>query len=150
VVQATVDEVTAAEIAERNNRISESHIHHKVFREQIVCIDHDSVIAFPKADGTWRQRARIRRRAGAYVGFGLLDLISKDFLKLVIIAFIIASPLAWYFMNSWLQDYVYRINISWWLFAAGGLAAIIIAFATISYQAIKAAVANPVKSLRTE
>ena len=66
------------------------------------------------------------------------------------IAFAIATPIAWYCMYLWLQDYAYRINISWWLFAAGGLVAIIIALATISFQAIKAAMANPVKSLRTE
>ncbi len=61
-----------------------------------------------------------------------------------------ATPIARYSMHQWLQDYVYRINISWWLFAAGGLVAIIIALVTISFQAIKAAIANPVKSLRTE
>jgi ABC-type antimicrobial peptide transport system permease subunit len=64
--------------------------------------------------------------------------------------FAIASPIAWYFMHKWLQDYVYRINISWWLFIIGGLAAILIALITVSFQAIKAAIANPVKSLRTE
>jgi ABC-type antimicrobial peptide transport system permease subunit len=69
---------------------------------------------------------------------------------LIAIAFLIATPIAWYYMNQWLQNYAYRITISWWLFATGGLAAIIIALATISFQAIKAALANPVKSLRTE
>jgi ABC-type antimicrobial peptide transport system permease subunit len=69
---------------------------------------------------------------------------------LIAIAFAIAAPLAWYIMHNWLQNYAYRIIISWWLFAAGGFIAIIIALATISFQAIKAAKANPVKSLRTE
>ncbi len=91
----------------------------------------------------------IRKVLGATAG-NIVYLFSKEFIILISIAFLIATPLAWYFMHQWLQDYVYRINISWWLFAVGGLVAIIIALATISFQAIKAAVANPVKSLRTE
>ncbi|MEO5890121.1 MAG: ABC transporter permease [Ferruginibacter sp.] len=91
----------------------------------------------------------IRKVLGATAG-SIVYLFSKEFILLISIAFLIATPLAWYFMNEWLQDYVYRINISWWLFAAGGLIAIIIALATISFQAVKAAIANPVKSLRTE
>jgi putative ABC transport system permease protein len=91
----------------------------------------------------------IRKVLGATAG-NIVYLFSKEFIVLIAIAFMIATPLAWYFMNQWLQNYVYRINISWWLFAAGGFAAIIIALTTISFQAIKAALANPVKSLRTE
>jgi ABC-type antimicrobial peptide transport system permease subunit len=77
-------------------------------------------------------------------------LFSKEFILLVAIAFVIAAPIAWYYMHQWLQGYVYRIDISWWIFVAGGFIAISIAVATISFQAIKAAIANPVKSLRTE
>ncbi len=91
----------------------------------------------------------IRKVLGATAS-SIVYLFSKEFIILISIAFVIASPIAWYFMHQWLQDYVYRINISWWVFAAGGLVAIIIALATISFQAIKAAIANPVKSLRTE
>jgi ABC-type antimicrobial peptide transport system permease subunit len=91
----------------------------------------------------------IRKVLGASAG-NIVYLFSKEFIILIGIAFAIATPIAWYYMHQWLQDYVYRISISWWLFAAGGLAAIIIALATISFQAIKAALANPVKSLRTE
>ena len=91
----------------------------------------------------------IRKVLGATTS-NIVYLFSKEFILLIFIAFLIATPLAWYVMNQWLQNYAYRINISWWLFAAGGLAAIIIALATISFQAIKAAMANPVKSLRTE
>lgn len=91
----------------------------------------------------------IRKVLGASAG-NIVYLFSKEFIILISIAFVIATPIAWYFMYQWLQDYVYRINISWWIFAAGGIAAIIIALATISFQAIKAALANPVKSLRTE
>jgi len=77
-------------------------------------------------------------------------LLSKDFLKLVLIAFLISLPVAWYFMHQWLQDFAYRINISWWIFPVAGLIALLVAFFTISFQAFKAAVANPVKNLRTE
>ena len=91
----------------------------------------------------------IRKVLGASIS-SVVYLFSKEFIILIGIAFIIASPIAWYFMNKWLQDYVYRINLSWWIFPAGGIAAIIIALATVSFQAMKAAVANPVESLRTE
>jgi putative ABC transport system permease protein len=66
------------------------------------------------------------------------------------VAFIIAAPLSWWFMNSWLNDYVYRIRMEWWIIGMAGLSALLIALATVSFQAIKAANANPVKSLKTE
>jgi ABC-type antimicrobial peptide transport system permease subunit len=71
-------------------------------------------------------------------------------LKLVIISFVIAAPIAWLAMHSWLQSYTYRISIQWWVFALAGILSVIIAILTVSYQAIKAAIANPVKSLRSE
>jgi putative ABC transport system permease protein len=80
----------------------------------------------------------------------LFSLLSKEFVILVLIAMLIASPLAWLAMNNWLEDFVYRISISWWIFVVAGVLALLIALATVSYQAIKAAVANPAKSLRTE
>ena len=91
----------------------------------------------------------IRKVLGATIG-GIVKLLSKDFLKLVLIALVIAVPFAWYFMNKWLQDFAYRISIGWWVFIAVGCLAMLIAFITIGLQAIKAAVANPVKSLRAE
>ena len=91
----------------------------------------------------------IRKVLGATAG-NIVYQFSKEFIILITIAFAIAVPIAWYYMHNWLQDYAYRINISWWLFAAGGLVAIIVALISISFQAIKAAVANPIKSLRTE
>jgi len=91
----------------------------------------------------------VRKVLGASVS-NIVMLLSKDFIRLIIIAFVIASPVAWWIMHNWLQDFAYRINISWWIFFAAGLLAVIIALATISFQAIKAAIANPVKSLRTE
>jgi len=91
----------------------------------------------------------IRKVLGASVSTIVL-LLSKDFIRLVIVAFVIASPVAWYIMHHWLQDFAYRINISWWVILVAGLLAGFIALATISFQTIKAAIANPVKSLRTE
>jgi ABC-type antimicrobial peptide transport system permease subunit len=91
----------------------------------------------------------IRKVHGASA-VSIVYLFSKEFIMLIATAFAIAAPIAWYYMNNWLQGYVYRINISWWLVAAGGFVAIIIALATISFQAIKAALANPVNSLRSE
>lgn len=91
----------------------------------------------------------IRKVLGASVS-SITTLIAKDFIKLVLIAVVIASPVAWYVMNMWLQDYAYRTQISWWIFVAAGISSIVIAIVTISFQAIKAAIANPVKSLRTE
>jgi putative ABC transport system permease protein len=91
----------------------------------------------------------VRKVLGASVN-SIIRLLSSDFIKLVFIAIFIASPIAWYFMNKWLQDFAYRINISWWMFAVAGFIAITIALITVSYQAIKAAIANPVESLRAE
>jgi ABC-type antimicrobial peptide transport system permease subunit len=91
----------------------------------------------------------VRKVLGASVT-SITTLLSKDFLKLVIISFLIAAPIAWWAMNSWLQSYTYRISIQWWVFALAGILSVIIAILTVSYQAIKAAIANPVKSLRSE
>ncbi|MGC4035813.1 MAG: ABC transporter permease [Chitinophagaceae bacterium] len=91
----------------------------------------------------------IRKVLGASVG-NIAGMLSKDFLKLVLISSVISFPLAWWAMHTWLQDFAYRVSISWWVFAIAGILALFIALATISFQAIKAAMANPVKSLRTE
>jgi len=91
----------------------------------------------------------IRKVLGASVA-GLTGLLSRDFLKLVCISCVIAFPAAWLAISKWLQGYQYRVNIEWWVFAAAGFMAIVIALATVSFQAIKAALMNPVKSLRSE
>jgi len=91
----------------------------------------------------------IRKVLGAGVG-GIVLLLSKDFLKLVLIAAVMAIPVSWYFMHKWLEDFAYRITINLWVFVLSALAAILIAMATICSQVIRAAIANPVKSLRTE
>lgn len=91
----------------------------------------------------------IRKVLGASV-FGIVRLLSRDFLVLVIISIILATPIAWWALSKWLEEYSYRISISWQVFAVAGVLAIFIALATVSYQAIRAAISNPVKSLRTE
>ena len=91
----------------------------------------------------------IRKVLGANIR-SIVQLLSKDFLKLVVIAFIIAVPVGWYFMHKWLQDFAYRIQIRWWVFLVAGLSAVMIAIITVSFQAIKAALTNPVQNLRTE
>ncbi len=91
----------------------------------------------------------IRKVLGATAA-NIVYLFSKEFIFLISIAFVIAAPVAWYFMNKWLQNFAFKIELSWWIFLAAGMASIIIALAAVSFQAIKAAVANPVKSLRTE
>jgi len=91
----------------------------------------------------------IRKVLGASV-IRITSELVKDFLKPVLIAAIIAFPIAWYTMDKWLQDFAYRINIGWWIFMVAGSLALLIALFTVSFQAIKAAIANPVKSLRTE
>jgi putative ABC transport system permease protein len=91
----------------------------------------------------------IRKILGAPVT-NIISILSKDFVQLVLIAFIIATPIAWWAAYKWLQDFAYKINMSWWIFALCGLAMLLIALITLSIQTIKAAMANPMKSLRTE
>jgi len=107
---------------------------------------------FGLASFTAGQRSKeigIRKVLGASVP-GIVFLLSKDFLKLVVLSLVIAVPLAWYAMSSWLEDFAYRIDMEWWVFAMAGLVAVLIALFTISFQSIKAALSNPVKSLRNE
>jgi putative ABC transport system permease protein len=113
----------------------------------IACLGLLGLAAF-----TAQQRIKeigIRKVLGASVT-SVVGLLSKDFLKLVLIALVVAIPIAWYAMNKWLQDFSYRIDISWWVFAIAGVIAVLIALMTVSFQAIRSAMANPVKNLRTE
>ncbi|HEX8279510.1 MAG TPA: FtsX-like permease family protein, partial [Segetibacter sp.] len=91
----------------------------------------------------------VRKVLGASVA-GITTLLSIEFLRLVFVSIILAAPVAWWAMDQWLQDYTYRVQIQWWVFAMAGIVSILIAVITVSFQAIKAAIANPVKSLRTE
>ena len=107
---------------------------------------------FGLAKFTTEQRIKeigIRKVLGASV-VGIANLLSADFLKLVLLGFIASTPVAWFAMNKWLQDFAYRIDVSWWIFAFAAFTALAIALITVSFQAVKAAVANPVKSLKTE
>ena len=107
---------------------------------------------FGLAAFTIEQRTKeigIRKVLGASIS-SINGLLSKDFLKLVLLSILIASPIAWYVMHDWLQGFAYRINIQWWMFAGAGLLAVVVAVITISFHAIKAAVVNPVESLRSE
>jgi putative ABC transport system permease protein len=107
---------------------------------------------FGLATYTAEQRIKeigVRKVLGASIG-SIVSMLSKDFVMLVVTASVIAIPLAWWAMNKWLQDFAYRISIGWWVFVAAGIIALLIAVITVSSQAIKAALANPVKSLRTE
>jgi ABC-type antimicrobial peptide transport system permease subunit len=113
----------------------------------ISCLGLLGLITFTAEQKT--KEIGIRKVLGASVP-GIIQMLSKDFLKLILLAFVIASPVAYYFMDQWLQDFAYRTDISWWIFVLSVLAAMFIALVTISFQAIKAAIANPVKSLRTE
>ncbi len=113
----------------------------------ISCLGLFGLVAFSAEQR--KKEIGVRKVLGASVA-GVVGLLSKDFLKLVGIAVLIATPIAWWAMNKWLQAFAYRVEMRWWMFALAGCTAIIIAMVTISFQAIRAAIANPVKSLRTE
>ena len=113
----------------------------------IACLGLLGLSLFATAQRT--KEIGVRKVLGASV-LNIVILLSKDFIKLVIIAFVIASPIAWYIMHNWLQDFAYRVGLAWWMFLLAGGIALVIALATVSFQAIKAALANPVKSLRYE
>ena len=113
----------------------------------IACLGLFGLVTFASEQRT--KEIGIRKVLGASVN-SIVTLLSKDLLLLVIIASLIAFPVAWYAMHNWLQDFAFRIDISWWVFVAAGMSSLLIAFITVCFQAIKAAMANPVKSLRTE
>jgi putative ABC transport system permease protein len=113
----------------------------------ISCLGLFGLAAFAAEQRT--KEIGIRKVLGASIA-GITGLLAKDFLKLVLIAILIASPIAYYFMNKWLADFAYRIDIQWWMFALAGAGAVLIAFLTVGFQSVKAALANPVKSLRSE
>jgi putative ABC transport system permease protein len=113
----------------------------------ISCLGLFGLATFAAAQRT--REIGIRKVLGASFN-NIVAMLSKDFLSLIIISAVIAFPVSWRIMKSWLQDFAYRTNISWWIFVVAGLLALLIAFATVSFQSIKAAIANPVKSLRTE
>jgi putative ABC transport system permease protein len=118
-----------------------------VFAILIACLGLFGLVTY--AAEQRRKEIGIRKVLGANVG-GIVGLLSRDLLRLVLIASLVAFPVAWWAMNQWLHSFAYRIGISWWIFVVAGGAAMLIALATVSFQTIRAAVANPVKSLRSE
>jgi putative ABC transport system permease protein len=113
----------------------------------IACLGLFGLVAF-----TAEQRIKeigVRKVLGANA-IQIVTLLSKDFLKLVFIAILLSSPIAYYMMNQWLQGFAYQVSIQWWMFAAAGALAILIALFTVGFQAVKSALANPVESLRSE
>ncbi|MCW3117857.1 MAG: transporter, permease protein [Chitinophagaceae bacterium] len=132
---------------EKEQRTSTIIIYFTFMAIVIACLGLFGLAAFSTEQRT--KEIGIRKVLGASV-MNVTALLSKDFIKLIIIAIVIASPLAWFFMNKWLQDFAYRITITWWMFAVAGLLAVLIALITVSFQAVKAAVRNPVTALRSE
>lgn len=118
-----------------------------IFSIFISCLGLFGLAAFAAEQRT--KEIGIRRVLGASVA-GITGLLARDFIKLVLLSVAVAVPVAWWGLNKWLTDFAYRVEIQWWIFAAAGLAALLIAFLTVSFQSIKAALANPVKSLRNE
>ena len=113
----------------------------------IGCLGLYGVVAFMAESRT--KEMGVRKAIGA-TALNIFGLFSVDFVRLVIIALVIASPVAWYAMNKWLQDFNYKVDISWWIFALSGVSVVLIALVTISFQTIKAALVSPVKALRSE
>ena len=136
----------------QKNYAAESRISSVVSYFTLIAILISCLGLFGLATFTAEQRTKeigVRKVLGASVG-SIVTLLSRDFLKLVLIAIVIASPIAWWAMNRWLQDFAYKIDIEWWVFALAGLLAVGIALLTVSFQSIKAALMNPVNSLRSE
>jgi len=128
-------------------RVGQIAISFSVLAILIACLGLFGLAAFTAEQRT--KEIGIRKVLGADVR-NIVAMLSRDFLQLVLISNLIAWPLAWWAMSRWLQDFAYRIDLSWWIFALAGLMALFIALFTISFQALKAALANPIKSLRTE
>ncbi|PHN00963.1 ABC transporter permease [Flavilitoribacter nigricans] len=113
----------------------------------IACLGMFGLASFAAATRT--KEVGIRKVLGASIA-SIVSLLSIDFIKLIVIAMVIASPIVWYFMQDWLQNFAYRIDLQWWVFIAAGLGALVVAMISVSYQSIRAAVANPVESLKNE
>ncbi len=113
----------------------------------ISCLGLSGLVIYTTTQRT--KEIGVRKVLGASIA-QIVTLISRDFIVLVILAFVIAAPLAWIGMDKWLENFAYRTEISWWIFLSGGLVMIFIALITLSFQTIKAAMMNPVKSLRSE
>jgi putative ABC transport system permease protein len=132
---------------EKDQRASSIIINFTFIAILIACLGLFGLASFSAERRT--REIGIRKVLGASA-MSVTKLLSKDFIKLVIISIIIASPIAWYVMNEWLQEFSYRTSIEWWMFVLAAGLAVVAALLTIGFQAIKSAMANPVKSLRSE
>jgi ABC-type antimicrobial peptide transport system permease subunit len=141
-----VDEIFVKKFA-TENRIGRLSYFFAALAIFISCLGLFGMASFMAGQRT--KEISVRKVLGASV-LNVWQLLSKDFVLLVFISLLIASPLAYYLMHGWLENYQYRTTISWWIFVAAGLSALLITLLVVSFQAIKAAIANPVKSLRTE
>lgn len=138
---------TFADLYQSEQRFNQVILYLTILAITIGCMGLFGLTAF-----TVQRRTReigIRKVVGATAG-SIVVLLSKDFIRLVLLAIVIAVPIAWYAMDRWLQNFAYRVHIGWWIFVLAGALAVLIALATVSFQAVKAALANPVKSLRSE
>lgn len=134
-------------IYQSDQKVGKIFISFALFAILIACLGLFGLITYAAQQRT--KEIGIRKVLGASE-LNVAGLLSKDFLKLIIIAFLVAFPIAWWAMNEWLQQFAYRITINWWMFLMAGLVAMLIGLITVSFQAIKAAIANPVDSLRSE
>jgi ABC-type antimicrobial peptide transport system permease subunit len=141
-----VDEKYAAKFA-TEERISKLAVFFAAFAILISCLGLFGLASFVAEQRT--KEIGIRKVLGATI-INVWQLLSKEFLMLVFISLLVASPIAWYIMSGWLENYEYRTQISWWIFGVAAFGTLFITLLTVSFQAIKAAIANPVKSLRTE
>jgi putative ABC transport system permease protein len=132
---------------QKEKRVSSLFQYFSILAIIIACLGLLGIVAFATAQRL--KEIGIRKVLGASV-IGIVELLTTSFLKLVLTAIVISVPLAWLLMSKWLEDFAYRITMHWWIFLVAGTTAMLIAILTICYQAIKAAIANPVKSLRTE
>ena len=128
-------------------RFSKIFLYFSVLSLLIACLGLYGLIAYTISQRT--KEIGVRKALGA-TAKGIAMMLSGRFLKLILLACIISVPVAWYAMNRWLENFAYRIDISWWMFTAAGILVLLIAAVTVSFESIKAALANPVKSLRTE
>jgi putative ABC transport system permease protein len=136
-----------AQLAEQEKMLGQAVAFFTSLAILIACLGLFGLAAFMAEQRT--KEIGIRKVLGATTA-SLIGLLSKDFLKLVVIALVVASPIAWYFMKNWLDNFAYRIDLEWWVFAVAGFLAVGVAFLTVSFQSVRAALANPVKSLRSE
>jgi putative ABC transport system permease protein len=136
-----------AEQYRSETRFATIFLYFSVLSVVIACLGLYGLISYTTSQKT--KEIGVRKVLGATAG-SISVMLSKGFLKLVILAFVITTPVAWLIMSKWLQDFAYRIEISWWMFASAGLIVLLIAITTVSLRVIKAAKVNPVKSLRTE